>query len=98
MALFAVGATEGPFWTAAVEVGGRQGATAAGIVNTGGNIGGFIAPFLTPIVSHAVRDYFEISDTAGWQWGISLAGVMCLSGAALWWEIRPDEPERLSAG
>src|SRR5262249_49047603 len=59
LALAAVGATEGPIWTAAVEAGGRQGgATAAGIVNTGGNLGGFIAPTLTPLVSHAVRDGF----------------------------------------
>jgi MFS family permease len=91
LALAAVGATEGPIWTAAVEVGGKQGGTAAGIVNTGGNLGGFVAPFLTPLVSHAVRDRFGLSDQAGWQWGITLAGVFCLSGAALWLWIRPDE-------
>lgn len=91
LAMFAIGATEAPIWTAAVEVGGRQGGTTAAIVNTGGNLGGFIAPFLTPIVSHAVRDSFGLSDQAGWQWGISLAGVFCLSGAALWWWIRPAE-------
>jgi MFS family permease len=91
LALMAVGATEGPIWTAAVEVGGRQGGTAAGIVNTGGNLGGFIAPFLTPLVSHAVRDGFGLSEQAGWQWGITLAGVLCLSGATLWWWIRPEQ-------
>jgi MFS family permease len=90
LALLAVGAAEGPVWTAAVEFGGRRGGTAAAIVNTGGNLGGFIAPFLTPIVSHAVRDSFALSDQAGWQWGIALAGVFCLSGAMLWWWIRPE--------
>src|ERR1043165_6791516 len=80
-----------PIWTAAVEIGGVQGGTTAAIVNTGGNLGGFIAPFLTPIVSHAVRNYFGLSDQAGWQWGISLAGIFCLSGAALWGLIRPAE-------
>jgi MFS family permease len=90
LALLAVGATEAPTWTAAVEVGGRRGGTTAGIVNTGGNLGGFIAPFLTPIVSHAVRDFFGVSEQAGWQWGITLAGVLCLSGATLWWWIRPE--------
>jgi MFS family permease len=90
LALLAVGAAEGPVWTAAVEFGGRQGGTAAAIVNTGGNLGGFIAPFLTPIVSHAVRDSFGLSDQAGWQWGIALAGILCLSGAGLWWWIRPE--------
>lgn len=91
LALLAVGAAEGPVWTAAVEFGGRYGATAAGIVNTGGNLGGFIAPFLTPIVAHAVRDSFALSDQTGWQWGIALAGIFCLSGTALWWWIRPDD-------
>jgi nitrate/nitrite transporter NarK len=91
LALLAVGASEAPTWTAAVELGGTQGGTAAGIVNTGGNLGGFIAPFLTPIVSHTVRDSFGLSDQAGWQCGITLAGVFCLSGASLWWWIRPDE-------
>jgi MFS family permease len=91
LALLAVGATEGPIWTAAVEVGGNQGGTAAGIVNTGGNLGGFIAPFLTPLVSHGVRDGFGLTDQAGWQWGITLAGALCLSGATLWWWIRPEQ-------
>jgi MFS family permease len=91
LALLAVGATEAPTWTAAVELGGAKGGTAAAIVNTGGNLGGFVAPFLMPIVSHAVRDGFALSDQAGWQWGISLAGIFCLSGAALWWWIRPEE-------
>jgi MFS family permease len=91
LALFAVGATEGPVWTAAVELGGRQGGTAAAIVNTGGNLGGIVAPILTPIVSHGVRDVFGLSDQAGWQWGITLAGFFSLTGAVLWWWIRPEE-------
>jgi sugar phosphate permease len=89
LALAAVGATEAPTWTAAVEAGGGKGGTAAAVVNTGGNLGGFVAPVLTPLVSHAVRDGFGLSDQAGWQWGISLAGVFCLSGAALWWWFDP---------
>lgn len=94
LALLAVGAVEAPTWTAAVEAGGVRGGTAAGIVNTGGNLGGFVAPILTPVVSHAVRDAFGLSDQAGWQWGITLAGVLCLSGAILWWWIRPEETAR----
>ena len=91
LAHLAVGAAEGPVWTAAVEFGGRHGGTAAGIVNTGGNLGGFIAPFLTPIVSHWLRDSFKLTDQAGWQCGIALGGMLCLFGAGLWWWIRPDD-------
>ena len=83
LALLAIGAAEPPTWAAAVELGGKYGGTSAAIVNTGGNLGGFIAPMLTPIVAHAVRDSFHLSDQAGWQWGISVAGILCLSGAAV---------------
>src|SRR5262249_55403312 len=39
-----VGATEGPMWATAIDFGGRKGATSAGIFNTGGNVGGNLAP------------------------------------------------------
>src|SRR5262249_20912314 len=44
VSMAAVGAFEGPGWTTAIELGGRRGATAAGIFNTGGNAGGSLAP------------------------------------------------------
>jgi MFS family permease len=81
VAMAAVGATEGPMWATAIELGGRHGATAAGIFNTGGNAGGVIAPIITPLVSR----YW------GWQWGIGLGGLVCLAGACLWLWIDPSE-------
>src|SRR5262249_31697270 len=44
LAMAAVGATEGPFWATAIDLGGRRGGTSAGIFNTGGNAGGILAP------------------------------------------------------
>jgi MFS family permease len=82
-AMAAVGAVEAPTWTLAVELGGRHGGTAAAICNTGGNFGGWIAPILTPFVS----------GLAGWQWGISLGGMIGVAGAVLWCWIRPAEIE-----
>ncbi|MCI0465174.1 MAG: MFS transporter [Gemmataceae bacterium] len=79
LALAAVGATEGPFWATALELGGRRGATAAGIFNTGGNAGGVLAPVVTPLVSSAY----------GWLWGIGLGGLVCLAGVCLWGWIDP---------
>jgi ACS family glucarate transporter-like MFS transporter len=76
-----VGATEGPCWATAIELGGRQGGTAAGIFNTGGNAGGVLAPVLTPLVSAQF----------GWPWGIGLGGLVCVVGACLWWRIDPAE-------
>jgi sugar phosphate permease len=81
LALGAVGATEGPLWTTAIELGGRQGATAAGIFNTGGNFGGFLAPRITPWVSTRF----------GWGWAISLGSIFCLLAVCLWWWIDPAE-------
>jgi MFS family permease len=81
LAMAAVGATEGPCWATAVELGGRHGGTAAGIFNTGGNAGGVLAPVLTPLVS----GYF------GWRWGITLGGLVCLAGLVLWLWIDPAD-------
>ena len=81
LALAAVGATEGPLWATALELGGRHGATAAGIFNTGGNAGGALAPVVTPLVSQAF----------GWIWGIGLGSLVCMLGVILWFWIDPGE-------
>jgi MFS family permease len=87
LALAGVGATEGPMWATALELGGRRGATAAGIFNTGGNAGGVLAPVLTPLVS----------DAYGWPCGIGLGSLVCLAGVCLWWWISPEEEVRRPA-
>jgi MFS family permease len=81
LALASVGACEGPCWATAIELGERRGGTAAGIFNTGGNVGGMIAPVLTPLVS---RQW-------GWGWGIALGSLVCLLGVGLWLGIDAGE-------
>jgi len=83
LAMGAVGAAEGAFWSTVVEVGRSAGGTAAAIMNTGGNAGGMLAPYLTPLVS----------ETLGWPVGISLGGVVCLAGALCWIGIRSERNE-----
>ena len=80
-ALAAVGMTEGTFWVTAVELGGRQGGAAAGIFNTGGNVGGILAPVVTP----------WIAGSCGWTVALSVAALCCLLGAVLWIWIKPEE-------
>ncbi len=81
LALASVGACEGPLWATAIDMGGRQGGTAAGIFNTGGNAGGILAPVVTPWVSTVF----------GWWVGIGLGSLVCLVGAGLWFWIDPEE-------
>jgi MFS family permease len=80
LALAAVGSTEGPLWATALDLGGRHGAKAAGIFNTGGNAGGVLAPVVTPLVSTVY----------GWPWGIGLGSLVCLAGVSLWLWIDPQ--------
>lgn len=82
LALAAVGATEGPVWTTAVELGGRQGGTSAAICNTGGNAGGLLAPILTPLLAQYL----------GWPTAIGVGSLYCLFGAVLWKWIKLAPP------
>jgi MFS family permease len=93
LALAAVGATEAPVWTLATELGGRRGATAAAICNTGGNAGGLIAPIVTPWVSGLISRQAGLDETTGWQLGISVGSVVAISGAVLWLWIQPTPVE-----
>jgi nitrate/nitrite transporter NarK len=81
LALGAVGMAEGPSWATAVELGGRRGGAAAGILNFGGNAGGFLAPIVTP----------WIGQHYGWPPAVALGGLICLSGVLAWWWIDPHE-------
>jgi MFS family permease len=81
LAMVAVGMCEGPFWAAALQLGGPRGGTAAGVMNTGGNAVGLLAPALTP----------WLAEWFGWEAGIGAACVVCLAGAALWLWIDPAE-------
>jgi len=83
LALGAVGAAEAAFWSTIVEVGQPYGGAAAAIMNTGGNGGGMLAPYLTPLVSKAF----------GWPIGIALGGLVCLAGAMCWIGISRREHE-----
>jgi MFS transporter, ACS family, D-galactonate transporter len=78
LALASAVAAEVPSWITAVDFGGEQGATAAGVLNTGGNFGGAIAPVVTPWVG----THF------GWQWAVCLGAGISLAGAILWLGVR----------
>jgi len=65
--------TEGPYASAATYVGGPHASTAFGVVNTGGNAAGFLAPVIGLMV-----------DRAGWFWTLAGGSAFALVGAGLW--------------
>jgi MFS family permease len=74
---------EGPFWSLAIEVGGPRVGAACGILNFGGNLGGFFAPILTPY----------IASRAGWSWGLYAGSLMVIIGIVACYLI---DPRRIS--
>jgi ACS family glucarate transporter-like MFS transporter len=65
--------TEGSFASGATYVGGPHASTAYGVVNTGGNAAGFLAPAVGLMVDHA-----------GWLWTFASGSAFALLGAGLW--------------
>jgi len=79
----AIGLCEAPTWVAALEIGGKSCGTSAAVVNTGGNLGGLVAPVVTIYVAKAY----------GWNAGFLVASVACLMGVMLWLGIRLKHPD-----
>ena len=74
--------TEAPYWSTMISVASRDASEAGGVLNTGGNIVGFVGGMLVPITAK----YF------GWVVAVSMGSVFALIGAALWFFIRGDRP------
>lgn len=74
--------TEASFWATAIAISGRYASTACGVMNTGGNVIGFIGALLVP----------WIAKTAGWDMAIASGAVFAIGGAVLWIWIRGDKP------
>ena len=72
---------EGPFWACAIEVADKQVGAACGILNTGGNIGGFLAPVFTPY----------IAAQAGWSWGLYSGSLMAIVGVIACYFVDPTD-------
>jgi MFS family permease len=85
-ALGLAAATEGPYWTAAAEVGGSHVGAASATLNTGGNVGGFLGPLLTPAIAAWV----------GWEWGL-YAGCLVVLGGVITCLVISFRPESVVA-
>ena len=69
--------TEGAFWSASTYVAGPHTAAATGVLNTGGNAAGFLAPVVGMMVDHL-----------GWLATLASGSVFALVGAGLWLLVR----------
>lgn len=67
-------ASDGTFWAATIDAGGENVGAACGVLNTGSNIGGFIAPVLTPF----------IASFAGWSSALYFGCLVAALGVAIW--------------
>ncbi|MEW5977062.1 MAG: MFS transporter [Acidobacteriota bacterium] len=80
LALGFAAATDGPFWATAIDLGGSEAGTASGIMNTGANVGGFIAPILTPWLASFI----------GWSGALYCSSAIVLTGVVCWFFIDLD--------
>jgi ACS family glucarate transporter-like MFS transporter len=65
--------TEGAYWQGTTFVAGPHTATATGVLNTGGNLAGFLAPIVGLVV-----------DRLGWWSALATGSAFALAGAILW--------------
>jgi MFS family permease len=80
-------ATDAPFWAAAIDASGKHSGTGGAIFNTGGNIGGMLAPTVTPLLAH----WF------GWSSGLYFGGAFVLLGVLVWFFLEPQPTLRAEA-
>jgi ACS family glucarate transporter-like MFS transporter len=71
---------EGAFWAAVTELAPARAGTAGGVLNMAGNLGGLLAPLLTPWVAA----------TFGWIVALDLAACTAFLGGGLWLRISPS--------
>lgn len=72
--------SDGPFWAAAIDIGGPHSGASCGILNAGGNVGG-IAPVVTP----------WIAARSSWSMGLYFAVVVLCLGAFGWFLVDPTK-------
>ncbi|MDE0127876.1 MAG: MFS transporter [Bryobacterales bacterium] len=73
--------SDGPFWAAAVDIGGPHAGACCGFLNAGGNVGG-VAPLVTP----------WIANRTSWSAGLYFAVLVLYSGVGVWFLIDPSKP------
>lgn len=71
--------TEGAFWGSVLEISREHAGAGGGILNMGGNLGGFVAPTLTPLIAAHL----------GWVPALDLAAAIAATAGLVWLFISP---------
>lgn len=72
-------ATEGPFWSSAIDIGRGQSGTVGGIMNMSGNLGGVVSTALVPV----------LVERFGWPIALGSGSALAVVAALIWLLIRP---------
>jgi dipeptide/tripeptide permease len=75
---------EGPYWATAIDAGRNHAGASCGIMNTGGNVGGMLAPVITPLIAARF----------GWAGGLYFASFLVLLGVLTWLWVDPGRRAR----
>jgi ACS family glucarate transporter-like MFS transporter len=86
-----LGMCEAAFWTTAVQLGRSRGGLAAGMMNLGGNAGGFLSPIATPWLGTYFGGY--LGAAMGWRASLAVAGAISVVGALMWLGVHPGSQE-----
>ena len=73
--------TEAPYWVSTMAVSGKHAAVATGVLNTGGNLTGFVGGMLVP----------AIAGLLSWPAAINTGGVFAIIGAVTWLFIKVEQ-------
>jgi fucose permease len=65
--------SDAAYWSAATFAGRKRTSAASGVMNTGGNLPGFLAPLIGWLIDHV-----------GWMPTLAGGSLMALVGAGLW--------------
>ena len=81
LAFGSAAASEGPFWATAIGISGEHAGAVCGIFNTGGNLGGMLAPTVTAMLAARF----------GWAGGLYFGSLMVLIAMLMWLRIDPGK-------
>jgi MFS family permease len=69
---------EGPMWAVLTDTAGERVGAATSILNTGGQVGGFFSPIVTPYIASRM----------GWSWGLYAGSLFAMLGVVALYFVR----------